>query len=145
MFSSWLMQGCSPAQDRNLAEGFKGRKNPNPQKTGMSSETTGTPSVASKTSEFQHLSCGNMWKTSQKRTGIRTNRKVSNSCHWYEMMPSCQKWGQSVCTAPWWRLLQWIISQQGELAKTRIAQTSVIKLILFMSKCVLGHGRSSDG
>lgn len=74
MFSSCLMRGCIPAQDRNLDEGFKGRKTP--QKSGMSSETTGTPSVASKTSKFQHLSCGNMWKTSQKRTGIRTNKSI---------------------------------------------------------------------
>lgn len=58
MFSSCLMRGCTPAQDRNLDEGFKGRKTP--QKSGMCSETTGTPSVASKTSKFQHLSCGNV-------------------------------------------------------------------------------------
>lgn len=110
MFSSYLMRGCTPAQDRNLDEGFKGRKNP--QKSGMSSETAGTPSVTSKTSKFQHLSCGNMWKTSQKRTGIRTNRKVSNSYRWYEMMLSCQTWGQSVCTAPWWRPLEQLIPEQ---------------------------------
>lgn len=80
MFSSCLMQGCTPAHPWTWMKVLKAAKKN--QKT--SEDWNGLRDR--KTSKFQHLSFGNMWKTSQKRTGIRTNRKVSDSYRWYEMM-----------------------------------------------------------